>query len=138
MLAGNILFNIVSDIEYEKAQELFVAKAAKATLPGGHIFIDYNCVSNPEEHFNTPGERVIWDGVDSDDNVGKMILSDSTYDKETGINRLIRRFEFKLKNGKPKSHNLRKKKLIYLSKSGLSRSLFFTTISNGCKFCICN
>ena len=42
VLAGNILYNIVSDMDYAKAQELFIRKAASALAPGGYVYIDYS------------------------------------------------------------------------------------------------
>jgi SAM-dependent methyltransferase len=99
VLAGNILFNIVSDIEYEKAQELFIQKAAGALRPGGFVYIDYQYFLYPEKVFENPRERIIWEGSDSDGNYGKMALLDSKYDKNTGINTSTRRVELILKNG---------------------------------------
>ena len=99
VLAGNILFNIISDMEYEKAQELFIQKAAGALRSGGFIYIDYQYFIYPEKVFGNPGERIIWEGNDSDGNYGKMVLLNSKYDKDNGINTFIRRFELALKSG---------------------------------------
>ena len=99
VLAGNILFNIVSDMEYEKAQELFIQKAADALKSGGYVYIDYQYFLYPEKVFGNPGESIIWEGNDSDSNYGKMVLLDSKYDKDTGIDTFTRRFELTLKSG---------------------------------------
>lgn len=42
---------------------------------------------------------MIWEGKDSDGNAGRMILLNGTFDKESGINRFVRRFELKLADG---------------------------------------
>jgi SAM-dependent methyltransferase len=42
VLAGNIMYNITSDMEYKKAQELFIQKAASALVTGGYIYIAYS------------------------------------------------------------------------------------------------
>lgn len=99
VLAGNILFNIVSDMEYEKAQELFIQKAANALTSDGYVYIDYQYFLYPEKVFGNPGESIIWEGNDSDGNYGKMILLDSMYDKYTGTSTFVRRFELTLKSG---------------------------------------
>ncbi len=41
LLADNILFNIVSDIDYEASQELLIKKLAQAQEARGHLFIDW-------------------------------------------------------------------------------------------------
>jgi len=99
VIAGNFLFNIVSDMDYIKAQELLIQKASKSLTSGGNIYIDYGYTLYPENWFNNPNERVIWEGTDSDGNTGKMLLLDSTYDNESGIVKFIRRFELKYANG---------------------------------------
>lgn len=48
---------------------------------------------------NQSCEQVVWQGIDSDGNVGRMVLLNSTYDKESGINKFIRSFKLKLADG---------------------------------------
>lgn len=98
VLAGNFLFNIVSDMDYEKAQELLIQKAASSLVSRGKIYIDYGYTLNPENWFGNPNEHVIWEGTDSDGNTGKMLLLDGTFDNKSGINKFIRRFELKCAN----------------------------------------
>lgn len=100
ILAANVLFNIVSDMDYEKAQELFIQKAADALIPGGSVYIDYQYFIHPEKIFGNPGETIIWEGTDCEGNCGKMALLDNRYDMDTGICTYIRRFELVLRNGK--------------------------------------
>ena len=54
VLAGNILINIETEMDYEQAQRLFLRKAAAALRPGGHIFLDYDQHSDASaiEFFN--------------------------------------------------------------------------------------
>lgn len=66
VLAGNILFNIISDVEYEKAQQLLVQKAADALIADGSIYIDYGYTVHPEKWFNDPREHIIREGKDSE------------------------------------------------------------------------
>jgi SAM-dependent methyltransferase len=99
ILAGNILFNIVTDMNYKKAQELLIQKASNSLVPGGKIYIDYGYTLYPEKWFNNPNEDVIWEGADSDGNIGKMLLLGGTFDSESGIYKFIRRFKLKSANG---------------------------------------
>lgn len=99
LLAANFLFNIESDMDYEKAQEFMIKKAADALLPGGHVLIDYGYTFHPENWFHNPNPKLIWQGTDSEGNFGKMILHHNTYDAETGIAKSIRRFEMTLADG---------------------------------------
>ena len=99
VLAGNFLFNIITDMEYDKAQQLLIQKASNALISGGSIYIDYGYTLQPEKWFGNPGEFVIWEGKDSDGNTGRMTLLNSTFDKESGINKFARRFELTLTDG---------------------------------------
>ena len=103
VLAGNILYNIVSDADYAKAQELFIKKAASALAPGGHIFIEYqpggHRIMQVEPSSTDNKDYVVWDGTDSDGNHGKMILLAGSYNADTRLSSFTRRFELTLKNG---------------------------------------
>ena len=104
VLAGNILYNIVSDMDYEKAQALFIRKAAAALAPGGVVYIDYqpgsHSLARPRKApSKSRGERVIWEGSDSGGNFGKMSLLDGSYDKGARLSTFTRRFELTLQSG---------------------------------------
>lgn len=99
LIAANLLFNIISDMDYEKAQRLLLEKASKALSPGGSVYIDYACTRRPEAWFNDPGEKIVWEGADSAGNTGRMVLSGSTFDCGSSIVRFTRRFELTLADG---------------------------------------
>ena len=99
ILGANFLFNIVSDMDYERAQKLMIQKSADALAVGGHVFVDYAYTQYPEKWFHNPEENLIWEGTDSHGNYGKMALLDNTYDAESGVARFIRRFEMRLADG---------------------------------------
>lgn len=100
VLAANLLFNIISDLEYEKAQQSLIQKASNALVRGGHIYIDYGYTLYPEQWFgNSETENVIWEGTDSEGNFGRMSLLNSSFDIATGINKFTRKFELMLVNG---------------------------------------
>jgi SAM-dependent methyltransferase len=103
VLAGNILYNIVSDMDYAKAQELFIQKAASALVPGGCVYIEYqpggHSLIRPENVNSGSGDCIIWDGIDNDGNRGRMTLFAGKYDAETQIDSFVRSFELTLKNG---------------------------------------
>ena len=81
LLAANILFNIVSDMEYEKAQKLLIEKSANSLLPDGHLLIDYGYTLYPEKWYDNPEPNLIWEGTDSHGNTGKMILLGNKFNK---------------------------------------------------------
>lgn len=110
VLAANILFNIISDIDYEQAQQLLVKKAADALIPGGSIYIDYGYTAYPEKLFNYLGEHVVWDGKDSEGNAGRMVLLESVFDKERSIISFTRRFELTLADGNVIRQDIRSSK----------------------------
>ena len=104
VLAGNILYNIVSDMDYAKAQELFIRKAASALAKGGYVYIDYSpggdrLLDTKKESQKHSGEWVVWEGTDSEGNYGKMVLLAGEYDADTRLDRFTRRFEFTLADG---------------------------------------
>jgi len=104
VLAGNILYNIVSDMDYTKSQELLIQKAASALVPGGYVYIEYQpgghrIAQSTPSHDNNDGEWVVWEGTDNDGNFGKMSLTSGSYDAVAGMSRFTRRFELTMKNG---------------------------------------
>lgn len=54
VMAGNLLINIETEMDYAQAQRLFLQKAAAALRPGGHLFLDYDQHSDASavEFFN--------------------------------------------------------------------------------------
>lgn len=100
LLAANILFNIVSDMEYEKAQKLLIEKAANSLLPGGHLLIDYGYTICPEKWYDNPQPNIVWKGTDSYGNRGKMMLFDSRFDKANSTCTFVRRYEIISKDGR--------------------------------------
>ena len=99
VLGANFLYNIVSDLNYEQAQELVIQKAANALNNGGYVFIDCGYTQFPEKWFNNPEPNVVWEGMDSHGNFGKMTLLDSAYDENSRMNRFARRFDMILSDG---------------------------------------
>lgn len=93
VIAANFLFNIVSDCEYQTSQQILIEKAAEALHPGGYLFIDYGYTLRPEEWLESPDDRVIFERTDSLGTVGKMILADNTFDRNTETCRFLRRYE---------------------------------------------
>lgn len=106
ILAGNILYNIVSDMEYKKAQELFIQKAASALVPGGYIYLTYSPGGHPitqqgvSQVYDKSEGWVVWEGTDNEGNFGKMTLLPGSFNAETSLDHFVRRFELTLTNGK--------------------------------------
>ena len=102
VLAANILYNIVSNMDYSKAQELFIHKAASSVVPGGYVYIEYapggHFLTQSEPSYNKNEECIIWEGTDTDGNRGKMILLGNNYNAITHTDSFVRKFELTLKN----------------------------------------
>jgi GNAT superfamily N-acetyltransferase/SAM-dependent methyltransferase len=104
VLAGNILYNIVSEMDYAKSQELLIKKAASALVPCGYVFIEYQpgghrVTQSETASYNRDGKTVIWEGTDNDGNQGNMTLIGDNYDATTAMSSFTRRFELTLNNG---------------------------------------
>lgn len=99
ILAGNILINIESDMNYKEAQKLFISKAYNSLKLNGHIYLDFDCHLHPENIFQNPDERIIFEGIDSSGNYGKYSISNGKYDKQTQITTFKRKTELITKNG---------------------------------------
>ena len=108
ILAGNLLFNIESDIEYKKAQELFIQKAAMALVIGGYLFITYSPFAPNGRTLIRAGQSCedngsicwSWEGTDNKGNYEKDSITSGSFDEETGILTFKRFFEQRLVNGK--------------------------------------
>lgn len=85
ILGGNILINIEAAMDYKEAQKLLIKKSYNSLKPNGHLYMDFSCYSHPNNIFENTNDRIIFEGVDSFGNYGKMVLSDSKYNKLTQI-----------------------------------------------------
>lgn len=99
VLAGNILINIESDMDYKKAQQLFIKKAANSLKIGGYIYLDFNLLAKPEQFFGQKQERIIFEGIDSNGVYGKYIVFGGTFDTATQICRGRNRTELVTREG---------------------------------------
>jgi len=111
VLAGNILFNIEieSEMEYKKAQELFIQKAAAALVPGGYIYIGYSPFAPNGRTLTRLAGRSCdddgsivwsWEGTDDDGNFQKDAVTRGSFDEEASILKFTRCFEQRLVSGK--------------------------------------
>ncbi len=99
IIAGNLLFNLVTEMDYMRAQELLFEKASKALIPGGYLYIDYAYTMHPENWFNYAEEKIIFEGTDLKGNVGKMSLSSSSYDSASGMVKFLRKYVISTPDG---------------------------------------
>ena len=108
VLAGNILFNIESDMDYKKAQELFIQKASTALVPGGHVYIAYSPFAPNGRTLTKAGQSCdddgsiiwSWEGTDDAGNFAKNSITKGAFDEKTGILKFTRFFEQTLAGGK--------------------------------------
>ncbi len=83
VLAGNILINIESEMNYKQAQETFIQKAAACLKPGGYLYLDFDLHARPWEVFPLKKERVIFQGTDDTGVTGKCVALEGGYDVDT-------------------------------------------------------
>mgnify|MGYP000891203622 CR=1 FL=1 len=91
VMAGNILINIETDLDYTKAQQTFIRKSAAALRSGGHLLMDYDQHSDASavKFFNRLGESGrLGDNsehVDEFGTSGKIKIYGNVYDPVTRI-----------------------------------------------------
>ena len=73
VLAGNVLINIETDTDYEKAQQTFIQKAAIALKAGGHLLLDFDLHYDPIRIFNGLGEGSYFKGTDDMGTWGRTV-----------------------------------------------------------------
>jgi SAM-dependent methyltransferase len=99
VLAGSILLNIVSDMDYAQSQVLFIKKAAQALRKGGHLYLDLDCFDRPAQNTDIKYEWVCFEGTDDRGTYGKYIVESGVYSAETRIDSSGRRYEITPLNG---------------------------------------
>jgi len=85
VMAGNILINIASDMEYVDAQKIFIKNAATSLRTGGHLYLDFDLQYNPATYFNSLGESNYFSGTDELGTTGSTVSYGSVYDPVTQI-----------------------------------------------------
>ncbi|SDM49178.1 class I SAM-dependent methyltransferase [Paenibacillus jilunlii] len=85
VMAGNILINIESDMDYEEAQKTFIKNAAASLRTGGHLYLDFDLHYNPAISFNRLKESSYFEGTDELGTAGRIVSYGSVYDPITRI-----------------------------------------------------
>lgn len=99
ILGGNLMLNIIADMEYKEAQKLLIKKAYEALREGGHLLLDFSCFSHPERIYGAEAERIIFEGRDNKGNYGKYILKGGRYDPAEQTTSFTRRMEITTSTG---------------------------------------
>lgn len=99
VMAGNILINIESDMEYADAQATFIKNAAAALHPGGHLYMDFDLLFDPVSCFNRLKESCYFDGTDDLGTTGRTVSYGSVYDPITQICAGTNHWELTTNNG---------------------------------------
>lgn len=100
ILAGNILLNIESDMDYQQSQQLFIEKAANSVKQGGHMYLDFDCFFRQDEKMlSEKHEWVCFEGTDDLGTYGKYIVIGGEYSSQTCIGKGSRRYEITPENG---------------------------------------
>lgn len=98
VMAGNLLINIESEMDYAGAQRLLIQKAADALKAGGHFYLDFDLYADPASVFNRLKENSYFDGTDDLGTIGKTISYGSVYDPVTQICTGTNHWELTLNN----------------------------------------
>jgi SAM-dependent methyltransferase len=98
ILAGNILLNIESGLDYQQAQELFIRKAADCVKTEGYMYLDFDCYDRSEQISAIRHEWICFEGTDDLGTYGKYIVISGDYSEQTHIDKSYRRFEITPKN----------------------------------------
>lgn len=85
VMAGNIMINIESEMNYAQAQEIFIFRAAKALRSGGHLYLDFDLHYNPEAVFNNLKESSYFVGTDDLGTSGRTVSYGSVYNPVTQL-----------------------------------------------------
>lgn len=101
VMAGNLLINIESDMEYAEAQVLLIHKAASALRIGGHLYLDVDLHHDPAAVFNRLQESCSFEGKDELGTAGKVVSYGSVYDPVTQICAGVKHFQLRANNGEP-------------------------------------
>lgn len=99
VIAGNLLINIESEMDYADAQRMLIQKAADALRAGGFLYLDFDLHSNPQSVFGSLRESIYFDGTDDLGTTGKTISYGSVYDPVTQICTGINHWELTFNNG---------------------------------------
>ena len=102
VLAGNVLFNIVTDGDYMEAQRLFIRRAYEALRPGGHAYLDFDYHPHPARNMGPmKKDLVIFEGTDSAGTTGTYrLLAGGGYDRRTKMTFGGRRTQVVTKDGR--------------------------------------
>lgn len=85
VMAGNILINIESGMDYAQAQAMFIRKSAEALRAGGHLYLDFDLHFDPASFFHRLRESSYFSGEDDMGTSGRTVGYGGVYDPVTRI-----------------------------------------------------
>lgn len=99
VLAGNVLINIESCMDYKQAQITFIQNAAAALRPGGHLYLDFQLLYDDAKVFNCIKESNYFTGTDDFGTHGRTVSYGSIYDPVTQLCTGVNHWELTTNNG---------------------------------------
>lgn len=99
VLAGNVLINIESGMDYKQAQITFIQKAAAALRSGGHLYLDFQLLFDDAKFFNSMKETSYFEGTDDMGTHGRTVSYGSVYDPATQLCGGVGHWELTANNG---------------------------------------
>lgn len=101
LLAGDLLMDIRTDLDYREAQKLLIRKAATCVKPGGRMYLDYDCRFQRARQSSEKGETILYEGADDRGAYGRIIHIPGTVDELSRLERSALRYELTAANGTP-------------------------------------
>ncbi len=99
VLAGNVLINIESEMDYKQAQITFLKNASAALRKGGHLYLDFQLLYDDAKFFNSLKESSYFEGTDDMGTHGRTVGYGSVYDPVTQICTGVSHLELTTNNG---------------------------------------
>lgn len=99
VLAGNVLINIESEMDYKQAQFAFIKNAAAALRPSGHLYLDFQLLYDDAKFFNSMKEGHYFEGTDDMGTHGRTVSYGSVYDPVTHLCGGVSHWELTTNNG---------------------------------------
>ena len=99
VLAGNVLINIESAMDYKQAQITFIKNAAAALRTGGYLYLDFQLLFDDNKVFNSAKQSSYFEGIDDMGTFGRTVSYGSVYDPVTQLCGGVSHWELTANNG---------------------------------------
>lgn len=102
IIASNVMVNIETEQDYKQAQSGLIYKASSVLKSGGHLYLSFNLLHDPNSVFNKLQESHYFEGTDDMGTYGRTCSYGSVYDPVTQICTGASHWEVTANNGERK------------------------------------